>query len=284
MNKKEYFMLSEMHPILLNNCHERWLIEAGKVDLFIVQLVDGYPFEQRRHLCRLGPGELLRGLDNINTKETLGILATGSPETWLRGIDKNDKKQILSLTDDWLIALTSKINRAQLEKFNLANNNSRHVLKIGEQIALQDGILWIIAEQAALEWLPSQQEISMTLPFPVTPTTWIRANEETTIRCCNSSVLGSMLESAVAAFHTMLLKGLQKKIDIECQLQYEQWQFHPSRIEQHFNTDGIDEKMEIKKGFYFEQNYPKFTSQIANKNLYVEKIYRHLEKNPSFQR
>lgn len=71
-----------LDPVVLGAGNTLWLVERGGVDLFHVAIVDGAPAGVRRHVCRIGPGELI--VDRPGSPDSALLAVALSGTCWLR--------------------------------------------------------------------------------------------------------------------------------------------------------------------------------------------------------
>ena len=97
-------------PILLTD-QKAWIVQAGKVDLFITRIMNDGITGRREYLFSIGPGDLLLGLSPHTVPEgEFGLLAVGHTDTTLLECeaqqlaaikDEPDRQELIDLLRRW---------------------------------------------------------------------------------------------------------------------------------------------------------------------------------------
>jgi len=183
------------NPFLLDGHDKAWIVYAGKVDVFAVQVRDGQPASGRRHLFRAEPGQLLLGMDLASYRRDIGLLAVGVAGTRLIRLERS-RLETVAQDDDYLDDITALVNgwvnglSAGLAQ-NLRPPRQVELLTVGDEIALADGtvarprkgVLWVsaprgIARFMGWEELPLLGEDDF---LPISEYTWLQSVGATTL-------------------------------------------------------------------------------------------------------
>jgi hypothetical protein len=187
-------------PLLLNQGHRAWVILAGGVDVFSVELAGGQPAGARNHLFRVSEGQLLLELEGP-AGQGQGLMAVALPKTSLCELTRA-RLQYLSrqpegagiirnLLERWVSEVSQSLAGARpLPLDNL-------ILKPGDEAALSPGqvaipgheVLWVRQQEGATKFLSLADLPSLSGPalFPLTQFTWIEAEQETQLRAMTTA-------------------------------------------------------------------------------------------------
>jgi NHLM bacteriocin system ABC transporter ATP-binding protein len=193
-------------PFLLADTERVYLVEAGSVDVFLVQVENGAPVGPRHFLCRVAAGEAALGIPE--TTDGFGLLAVGGVGTQLRVLDRGLVQAAhidicTHLVDGFLRALGSAAQHL--------DNPQLHVLlpfagavtvKTDHFCGVREGVVWLRAEGATAR-LAGEERVSLTEAFPLPGGMWVAADDEHQWHCATSrEVLAE--QSAWAGLQTFL--------------------------------------------------------------------------------
>ena len=186
--------------LLLDDPESVWLLESGRVQLFMVDTRDGEPVGARKYLAQVEAGQGLFGLRPEDRAGGLRLVASGKPGTRVLKLERERFAQlaedatctaeIAPLIDGWIRTLFSRFSA------NLAPAASK-TLRPGEAIDLQAGssvttdrgVLWAQHLEGRSEFL-GEDGLSVsgpTSPFPVPEQAWLKAVDDTTIKVLETS-------------------------------------------------------------------------------------------------
>ncbi|MBP7340429.1 NHLP bacteriocin export ABC transporter permease/ATPase subunit [Niveispirillum sp.] len=101
-------------PLALDDPAACLLVQQGEVEVFLVERqTDGTP-GTRQHLFSVGPGQLLFGIDTAAGLMDMGLLATGTPDTVVRPLDRvalltADAAEVVTAVEAWVTRLSVAI-------------------------------------------------------------------------------------------------------------------------------------------------------------------------------
>ncbi|MBN2216602.1 MAG: NHLP bacteriocin export ABC transporter permease/ATPase subunit [Pirellulales bacterium] len=203
-------------PLALNDPNRVWMIAAGRVDVFLVPLVEGEPAGSRIHLYRAEQGQALFGCP-VDDDASLGLLAVGVPGTEVFELSESRRAELdgrraewAELTDAWIEGLTAGVARRQTpaQKASLLSAEGESRIAAGEIVTPAHGVFWIRGMKAAYflgeaEAAPSGGEAL----FPLAESGWLEIVEaaELCAERTESLVDDSQLSAGLAAFHRAVL-------------------------------------------------------------------------------
>lgn len=174
-------------PFLLSGVENFWYVDTGKVDVFIVDLIDGKPVGDRSRLLVRRSGQCMFGMDLTSD---YGFLAVGTAGTrlyrvetsLLQGFAKYPEyaEQFTGLLDNWITSLSLNLTRNMLPHpkahVNLGDDDEA-TLEYGQIVRSNKGVLWVEANAGQVSFI-GMQDFSFAndgVLFPVTPHTWLEA-------------------------------------------------------------------------------------------------------------
>lgn len=178
---------------LLNDPSQAWLIQVGRADVFAVRMEDGVAVGNRKHLFRVGVGQLLFGIEQPPDTD-VALYAIGSVDTeivevdlgMLRalGHDPEHTEAVGTLVETWIEHLSSGISIGVTPKENteLALGDEM-VVPPGTNVIAQRSIAWVshVEGQSRLMGHEALPRINGTGFFPIVQDTWIETEEPCTL-------------------------------------------------------------------------------------------------------
>lgn len=179
--------VSAQEPFLLDDPDVCYLVASGGLLIFTVPLEKGQPAGIRSHFLALLPGQCAFGFDL--RQHATGFLAVARPGTTLRRVPVARVRQIAAtpargatvagLVDTWVTGLSTSLRR----DFN-PQPGSEVKLTVGTAVSLKadqrgtaaQGVVWIdVPSRGVLfDELASPDFTRRSLPFPVTPQSWVQ--------------------------------------------------------------------------------------------------------------
>lgn len=126
-------------PLLLTDSHKIYLIEQGRASVFLIELKDFKAVGRRYFLFEANEGDLLFGINPIDTEETsYGLLVSGWLGTRLIELERSkpyalinddDKKKILiEKINKWVLDLWQGIEKPESPEVILRDDNSEPII------------------------------------------------------------------------------------------------------------------------------------------------------------
>ncbi len=186
-------------PFLLSDSDRVWFVQAGKVDVFSVDMDDGKVVGPRMHLFRAQAGEILLGLDH--SKSAIGLLAVSGMGTSLTTVARSRLLEsardplhagaIATCIEKWAAGLLTGIARGSLspsEGKELVPGNEVEV-DGGQFVNAHSGVLWIIHSEGRLH--PFGREdfplIRQDHFFPLCNRSWLVSEGKVTVRTVDTA-------------------------------------------------------------------------------------------------
>ena len=192
---------------LLNDPTRAWLVQAGRADVFSVRVEDGVPVGNRKHLFRVGAGQLLFGIAQPPGTD-VALYAVGSVDTeivevdleelYALGPDPAHTEAVCALVEAWIGHLSSGISIGVLPKENTElAPDTEMVVPPGTNVIAQRGISWVshVEGQSRLMGHEALPPINGAGFFPLAQDTWIETEEPCTLLA--HTTLGVLEEEAL---------------------------------------------------------------------------------------
>lgn len=185
--------LEGKHLILLEGRNNCWYVEAGKVEIFTVALLDGIPFGPRSHYMTRESGQFIFGMEFDLKGIGFGFIADATSQTRLchlslsklqqRIIQSEYSKFFSSILNDWIFELSWNLTKNKMPhpKANVyLTSNRKILLQKNWKIRSHKGVLWALASKGRFLFIDSEElifgeEVPM---FPLTTATWLEAADE----------------------------------------------------------------------------------------------------------
>ncbi|HVS15081.1 MAG TPA: NHLP bacteriocin export ABC transporter permease/ATPase subunit [Thermoanaerobaculia bacterium] len=220
-------------PFLLDDADSVWVVEAGDVNVFAVQLDERHEPGARSHYVNIGAGELLFGMDLERYGIGSAFLAVGAVGTRLRRLPMLRLRQRLAAdeeiavaaaraVDRWVAALSEALTREIIPGpvVDLSLVPDELCALAPQQVARSNrGVLWLEARGGQLLFIgmealdfSAEESADETLGafLPVTPSTWVEAlvedGSEVLLegRVAADAIRMPALWAGLAAFHEVL--------------------------------------------------------------------------------
>jgi NHLM bacteriocin system ABC transporter ATP-binding protein len=178
------------HPFSIEAADSVWIVQSGKLDLFLLNKVDGEPAGARHHFLRVEHGRAVFGIDSTRRPST-GVIATATPGTQLLCLSVSALRratypliaegpaEALSLLEDWILNLAAAAaTGTEIPKF-FADIESGAILDVTEEprpVGPVKGILWVEHLQGTSRFLHSSDidPIGGQSYFPVSRRGWLQ--------------------------------------------------------------------------------------------------------------
>src|SRR5262249_49009551 len=144
-------------PIVLDAADTVWVIYSGQVDVFAVPMEEEQPAGPRRHLCRIGAGEAVFGMDPGRTADAAAIAVGGAgtrlirvPRSCLMEMagDPDTAGEVARLVERWVERLSAGVTTGLPSRECVlleAGQDCR--LPAGGSARCRRGVLWVRGEQ-----------------------------------------------------------------------------------------------------------------------------------------
>jgi NHLM bacteriocin system ABC transporter ATP-binding protein len=190
------------HPFSVEAPDSVWIVQSGKLDLFLVKTVDGEPAGARHHVLRIEQGRAVFGID-CRQHPSASVVATATPGTQLLCLSLNALRRAtypliadstansLSLLEGWIINLAAAAASATETPKFFGNLESGAILDVKEEprpIGPIKGILWVEHLQGTSRFLdsPGIDPIGGRSYFPVSRRGWLQPGRGTQLVATDS--------------------------------------------------------------------------------------------------
>ncbi|TAF65355.1 MAG: NHLP bacteriocin export ABC transporter permease/ATPase subunit [Cytophagales bacterium] len=144
-------------PFLLDNPDKVWLIGSGSVSLYTVQLVNGQETGKRFYFSDFGSHEWLLGFDISSSHFEVAFSVDANEDTLLYEMNFEDFHALFNKSEQWKQAIVDGVENWLEKLFAAIADNEIHpkvlpdfsvkaedrlILKKGEKISSQRGVLW----------------------------------------------------------------------------------------------------------------------------------------------
>ena len=181
-------------PFPIHDPEAAWVVDAGRIDLFLVQMVEGEAVSPRRHVLRAETGQVIFGFPAGQGGAESILIAAGSPGARLRKISLRQMKELkptgeptltsTTILNDWITALSDAIVPTQPPRvYERLEPGASVKLESGRNAACLEPVVWVRHADGASHFVG----LTGTLPvmanryFPLTPRTWLTAATDCTL-------------------------------------------------------------------------------------------------------
>lgn len=225
----ERLVVSGNKPFPLADPQAVWLVQAGRVQVFAVQIRQGQPVEARYHICTVGQGEAFFGLDSDHYR--YGLLAVASvntellkiPLSYLLGqVPPSPLAGVFgALLDNWLEKLSLGITHDILpgrDQLTLEPGVSLEITA-SQKIGAKKGGLWVRVYEGDCLFL-GQVEVSLgdrPVYIPLYGQSWLQLNTASRIRTATTTELLAehILVEGLEFFYDIFLQVVVTNIQLE---------------------------------------------------------------------
>ncbi len=181
-------------PLLLQGVANTWLIETGKVDLFLID-VDAQGAEGARiPVGRVDAGGILFGIDPAALQGQAKLVAVAVPGTVLRALamerlvglldDEAARMELADMVDKWFVALSLSLVRERPPKVSREYVLGRpQALDVGDVVNPRGAVVWAEQVKGASKFLSSAiyPAVLQGQSIPLFADSWIEAAEKSSV-------------------------------------------------------------------------------------------------------
>jgi NHLM bacteriocin system ABC transporter ATP-binding protein len=190
-------------PFSIHEPNSVWIVESGKLDLFLVRSIDGELAGARHHFLRVEQGRAVFGMASSGRDETV-IVATAIPGTRLLRVPRDELSELaqalhqegapdpLSLLEDWIASLGSAAAATRMSpKYftELETNSILDVAAPAKPVVPSKGVVWVEHIRGASRFLGSDEidPIDRRTYFPVSRYGWLQPDAGSRILSMDST-------------------------------------------------------------------------------------------------
>jgi NHLM bacteriocin system ABC transporter ATP-binding protein len=212
-------------PFALADPRAVWVVESGKLDVFLVTLRNGEPFGARHHVLRLEAGGAVFGVGS--PLPDVGLFATATPQTTI--IHSTQSRLIemamlagsdlpLRLLEGWITQFGAALSK-DVAHGALTTLEPGTTVVLPEQsrtIVPKQGVVWITHRKGESQFLsdPALPSVNGKYYFPVAKHGWLKAAPQSEISSIDSRsliALDSELNS-LQKFNSLAMSFLARRI------------------------------------------------------------------------
>ena len=178
------------HPFSIHTADSVWIVQSGKLDLFLVDNAEGQPTGARHHVLRVEQGNAVFGID-FHGRAGTSMVATATPGTQLLCMSQEALRRLaypaslehpfdsLSLLEEWILNLSAAAAAGAGTPKDFATVDPAAILEVTEEpkpISPAKGILWIEHLQGASRFLNCStiDPIAGRNYFPISRSGWLQ--------------------------------------------------------------------------------------------------------------
>ena len=223
---------SPNQPFSIQEPDSVWIVQSGKLDLFLLRENDGQPAGARHHFLRLVAGQAAFGMGKVEDCHT-AVIATATPDTQLLRLSRdalqaesradvsNVYDDALPLLEEWIINLGRAAAMGTSAPITFALPDTSAIVEVGDNpkpILQVKGVTWITHLGGESRFLNSSDggQIGGHGYFPVSRFGWLQAAPGSRIQAVDSShwQRSDPEWSAVEIFHEVILRKLLSNREI----------------------------------------------------------------------
>jgi ATP-binding cassette subfamily C protein len=230
----ERLVVAANKPFVLDDPDAAWLVAAGKVEIFTVQVAAGQPTGTRTHFLSIAPGQAFFGLDSGRYGLGSGFLAVGKAGSELRRFNRDEllalaeverhRERLATLVADWVTGLSRRLTHEfpPLPGNDLALAAGGSAELRSERRAIADkSLVWLEmpASRLLFDGMSSLGWEVEGVLFPLAPGSWLElvtGGEKLTFKPLSSvaAIADPRLWAGLDAFHRVLCECefLNKKL------------------------------------------------------------------------
>jgi NHLM bacteriocin system ABC transporter ATP-binding protein len=179
------------HAFVLNDPSVVWVVQAGKLDLFLAGQRNGKPEGARRPLFRIEPNLAAFG---VTATDSLLLIAQAAPGTALVRLSIDDLRSmvlagneyVLSLIENWVNALSAAATAGQQPPTLAEGLDAGETVHVGEEpksVTARHRVAWISHTRGASRLMGNDEfPIGNDLVFPLSRHTWLTSDPQSEIR------------------------------------------------------------------------------------------------------
>lgn len=211
-------------PLDLGDEDRMWIVATGQVDVFAVAMDGGQPTGARRHLVRLGPGQLMLGCA-ADPRTGLGLVAVGLPGTEVAVLgrrrvqdclrDVESLQRVSALLDQWIDGLTASLARGRPPRGASTLAEGQQQWPEPTAVTPASGVRWVWGE-ATIRFLDTQEvSAGSPTPFPVAASGWLMVENDATVWAADTRSLApeTRLWDGLTHFHRAVMACLAREVD-----------------------------------------------------------------------
>ena len=216
----------EMLPNRLFSLHDSesvWVVERGKLFVFLSRMEDGECAEARHPVMRVEEGDAIFGLHagESGQPELVGSPAPGAKivqrsQSEIRELAACGDQHAIEMLESWINRLGTALvtDTVPQSPVDLLPGHTT-VAKKPHALIPKTGLVWVLHRKGSSQFLadPSLPAVNHGTYFPVSREAWLQAHAGSVLECIGSARLGEFDSEwrGLQAFHEMALCSLQQR-------------------------------------------------------------------------
>jgi NHLM bacteriocin system ABC transporter ATP-binding protein len=220
------------HAFSIEAADSVWIVQSGKLDLFLVKNVEGAVAGARHHFLRIEQGRAVFGIDS-RQRPGIRVIATATPGTQLLSLSLKALRRAtyplvldsdadpLSVLEGWVLNLAAAAATETETPKVFANLESGAILDVTEEprpIGPVKGILWVEHLQGTSRFLdsPGIDPIGGRTYFPVSRRGWLQPGRGTQLVAMDSTdwQRSDPEWRSLQSFHDVIMQRLALNVTI----------------------------------------------------------------------
>ncbi len=213
-------------PLLLDDPTRAWLVEAGEVAVFAVQLDGGAPVGPRHYAFSARPGDLLLGMD-LAAGPPLGYLAVPLADTRVSALDQRalrdgdgagTREHAAAALDRWVSALVGGLVDGRAPRSDVQLVPGEPVaLAEGQTARPRQGVVWVRLAGGDARFL-GEEPLAAALgavAFPLAEAAWLAAADAAELAPLGTAdaLAAGTAWPGLAVFHQVVRAAQQRQLD-----------------------------------------------------------------------
>ena len=179
-------------PFSLADTESVWVVQSGKLDIFLTQMKDGEAFGARYHVLRVQEGQAVFGVGDHSSG--MALMASSVPDTTLLHLSRQqvrdmilqgDGQALLALLEDWIEQLAAALSPdvAHLAFMFLEPGGTIVVPEHPKALVPRQGVAWVTHRKGESRFLADDSTPAVTgqFLFPVSKHGWLKAAGESEV-------------------------------------------------------------------------------------------------------
>jgi NHLM bacteriocin system ABC transporter ATP-binding protein len=210
-------------PFSLHGPDSFWLVERGKLYVFLSRMEDDECAEARYPVMAVEPGEAIFGMPVIDSGKPQ-LLASAAPGTRVvqssqqnvRELAASGDERAIEMLESWVTRLGTALasSAVPVSPVNLEPGHTTEVKNKPHAVIPKKGIVWVLHRKGSSQFLADQSlpAVNHGMYFPVSARAWIQPQPGSVLECIPSQQLSTVDSEwqGLSAFHEMALCALYR--------------------------------------------------------------------------
>jgi len=199
LNSQSTIVIPGNTPLTLDDFESAWIVEAGKLDVFLVRAVEGELAGPRHHVLRAEIRDSVFGV-SASPFHPLVLIGVASPGTRLLRVNLRSLREreangevslsAVTLVEGWVTHLSAALApEAAPKSYTILEAGKRIRVSAKKSAVSVRQLVWVKHVQGGTLFLGDAEAGALKTDdyFPVTSHTWLTAQEDTTLECYDTA-------------------------------------------------------------------------------------------------